>query len=73
MNVAVGAVGKDVAANDTPVSEHCDCLTCRRYSRGYLHHLYHIKDATFMRLATIHNLRFMSQVVERLSESVMSW
>ena len=54
---------------DGPVSEHCDCLTCRRYSRGYLHHLYHIKDATFMRLATIHNLRFMSQLVERLTRS----
>ncbi len=51
---------------DVPVSEHCDCLTCRRYSRGYLHHLYHIKDAAFMRLATIHNLRFMAQLVERL-------
>ena len=30
-----------------PVSEFCDCPTCQRYSRGYLHHLYHIKDAAF--------------------------
>ncbi len=48
---------------DIPVSPYCDCLTCRRYSLGYLHHLYKINDALFMRLATIHNLRFMMQLV----------
>lgn len=49
-----------------PVSEYCDCLTCRNYSRGYLHHLFKSNDATFQRLATIHNLRFMAQLTERL-------
>jgi queuine tRNA-ribosyltransferase len=48
---------------DTPVSPYCDCLTCRRYSLGYLRHLYKINDTLFMRLATIHNLRFMMQLV----------
>jgi queuine tRNA-ribosyltransferase len=51
-----------------PISEYCDCLACRRYSRGYLHHLYHIKDAAFLRLATLHNLRFMTQLVQRLAQ-----
>ena len=51
-----------------PVSEFCDCPTCQRYSRGYLHHLYHIKDAAFLRLATLHNLRFMAQLVARLAQ-----
>jgi queuine tRNA-ribosyltransferase len=49
-----------------PLSEHCDCHTCRHYSRGYLHHLYKSSDATYMRLATIHNLRFMAQLMEAL-------
>jgi queuine tRNA-ribosyltransferase len=51
-----------------PVSEFCDCPACQRYSRGYLHHLYHIKDAAFLRLATLHNLRFMAQLVARLAK-----
>jgi queuine tRNA-ribosyltransferase len=51
---------------DAPISEYCDCLTCTRYSRGYLHHLFKIKDAACLRLATIHNLRFMMQLMERL-------
>lgn len=49
-----------------PISPHCDCLTCRHYTRGYLHHLFRSNEATFQRLATIHNLRFMAQLMERL-------
>ncbi len=52
--------------SDAPVSCHCDCLCCSRYSRGYLHHLFKINETLFFRLATIHNLRFMSQLMERL-------
>ncbi len=44
-----------------PVEDGCDCLTCRRYSRGYLRHLYRANEAAFQRLATIHNLRFIKR------------
>lgn len=47
-----------------PVSEHCDCHTCGSYSRGYLKHLFDSGDVTYMRLATIHNLRFMATLME---------
>jgi queuine tRNA-ribosyltransferase len=49
-----------------PVSLGCDCLCCRHYSLGYLHHLFKINDTLFFRLATIHNLRFMTQLTEYL-------
>jgi queuine tRNA-ribosyltransferase len=49
-----------------PISPSCDCLTCRHYTRGYLHHLFRGNEATFQRLATIHNLRFMVQLMEYL-------
>lgn len=52
--------------NDGPVSQFCDCLCCTRYSVAYLHHLFKINDSLFLRLATIHNLRFMVQLMERL-------
>jgi queuine tRNA-ribosyltransferase len=48
---------------DGPVSPYCDCLTCTRYSLGYVRHLYKINDALYLRLATIHNVRFMMQLV----------
>ena len=52
--------------NDAPVSHFCDCLCCSRYSVAYLHHLFKINDSLFLRLATMHNLRFMTQLTERL-------
>lgn len=50
-----------------PVDPHCNCLTCRHYSRGYLYHLYKNSDAAFMRLATIHNVRFMARLMAALA------
>ncbi len=55
--------------SDTPVSPYCDCLCCAHYSVGYLHHLFKINDPLFFRLATIHNLRFMTQLTGRLRKS----
>jgi len=51
-----------------PISHHCDCFTCQNYSRAYLHHLFKIKDSTAFRLATIHNLRFYSRLMEILQK-----
>ncbi len=56
---------RHVKAN-LPVSPGCDCLTCARYSRGYLHHLFKLNDSLYSRLATIHNLRFMTELTDRL-------
>ncbi len=49
-----------------PVSPYCDGPCCRRYSLGYLHHLFKLGDGLYQRLATMHNLRFMAQLMERL-------
>ncbi len=53
-------------SDSSPIDERCDCLCCRSYSRGYLHHLFRIGDALALRLATIHNLRFYARLIERL-------
>ncbi|MCP4218374.1 MAG: tRNA-guanine transglycosylase [bacterium] len=48
------------------VEEHCDCFCCKNFSRSYLHHLLKIGDPLWSRLATIHNLRFYSRLMEQL-------
>jgi queuine tRNA-ribosyltransferase len=50
------------------ISEHCDCPVCLHYSLGYLHHLFKTGDWLYQRLATLHNLRFMTQLTERLRQ-----
>jgi len=49
------------------ISANCDCHTCRNYPIAYLHHLFKLNDCLYQRLATIHNLRFMTQLCERLA------
>ncbi|MBU2592757.1 MAG: tRNA guanosine(34) transglycosylase Tgt [Patescibacteria group bacterium] len=55
-------------ADRGPVSKACDCLLCSRYSRAYLAHLFRINEMTAGRLATIHNLRFYSILMEKIRE-----
>lgn len=55
-------------SDKSPVSAACDCLLCRKYSKAYLAHLFRIKDFTAGRLATIHNLRFYSILMEKLRD-----
>ncbi|HZO89900.1 MAG TPA: tRNA guanosine(34) transglycosylase Tgt [Chthonomonadaceae bacterium] len=49
---------------DTPLFPGCDCHTCRSYAVGYLRHLHKSGDTLFFRLATIHNLRFMTRLMD---------
>lgn len=51
---------------DRPIFDHCDCPCCLHYSLGYLHHLYKIQDTLYFRLATLHNLRYMTRLCEML-------
>jgi queuine tRNA-ribosyltransferase len=52
---------------DEPIDAGCDCLTCVRYGRSYLHHLFRVKDTLAYRLASLHNLRFYTRLLDRIA------
>ncbi|MCJ7827795.1 tRNA-guanine transglycosylase, partial [Patescibacteria group bacterium] len=52
-----------------PADKNCDCHLCQNYSIGYLAHLFRAGDSTAFRLATIHNLRFYSRLMEEIRSS----
>jgi queuine tRNA-ribosyltransferase len=54
-------------ADDRPIDPACDCRTCRHYSRAYLRHLFRVDEGVAHRLATIHNLRTYTRLVNRLA------
>ena len=54
-----------------PISEFCDCVTCKNYSRAYLHHLFQIEDSLAFRLATIHNLSMYTRLMEVIRKNLM--
>ncbi len=60
---------KNFIKDSRPISEYCDCPVCQHFSLGYLHHLFKTGDWLFRRLATLHNLRFMTQLTENLRNS----
>lgn len=53
-----------------PVDDECDCYTCQDFSRAYLRHLYLAQESLYLRLATIHNLRFIMRLIQLLRENI---
>ncbi|MGI9196842.1 MAG: tRNA guanosine(34) transglycosylase Tgt [Candidatus Nanopelagicales bacterium] len=55
-----------------PISEDCDCYTCRHYTRAYLHHAFKAKEMIASTLTTIHNIRFVVRLVDRMRDAIDS-
>jgi len=56
---------------DKPVDPDCDCYTCRNFSAAYLSHLFRSGELLGLRLATIHNLRFMSNLIQKIRSAIV--
>jgi len=54
----------------SPISESCDCYTCTHYTMAYLNHLFKAKEMLASTLATIHNERFIVNLVDRMRASI---
>ena len=57
---------------EAPVDPDCGCYTCRNFSAAYLSHLFRSGEILGLRLATLHNLSFMSRLMQELRGAVMS-
>jgi len=68
--------GKVVVRNATyerdwgPLDPECDCYTCRNYTRAYIRHLVKANEILGIRLLSIHNLRFLTKLMERVREEI---
>jgi queuine tRNA-ribosyltransferase len=49
-----------------PIQEGCRCRACRTFSRAYLAHLLRADELLFFRLATLHNLTFVTDFMARI-------
>jgi queuine tRNA-ribosyltransferase len=56
---------------EQPVDPDCDCYTCRTFSAAYLHHLFSCQELLGYRLATIHNLRFISNLMRKVRKATL--
>ena len=69
---ALTSHGKVVVRNATyerdwgPLDPECDCYTCKNYTRAYIRHLVKTNEILGVRLLSIHNLRFLTKLMERV-------
>ena len=47
-----------------------DCPVCKRYSRGYIRHLFKAREMLGMRLCVLHNLYFYNTLMEKIREAL---
>ena len=56
--------------DESPIDPSCDCPVCRRYTRGYIHHLFKAEEMLAMRLAVLHNLYFYNHLMEEIRQAI---
>lgn len=64
--------GKVVVRNATyerdwgPLDPECDCYACKNYTRAYIRHLVKTNEILGVRLLSIHNINFLTKLMERV-------
>lgn len=61
----------EFTADSKPIDPGCKCYTCQNFSRAYLRHLFMAKEILYHRLASIHNLSFMVNLVKTIRQSII--
>ena len=49
-----------------PIDDKCDCYTCKHYSRAYIRHLIKCDEIFGLRLASIHNVHFLLNLMKQV-------
>lgn len=52
--------------DESPIDEECDCDVCRKFSKGYIRHLFKSGEILGLRLAVMHNLYFYNSLLEKI-------
>ena len=50
----------------SPIDSECDCYACQNFTRAYIRHLINAKEILGVQLLSIHNLRFLTNLMERV-------
>ena len=73
---ALTSKGKIVIRNATyekdwgKLDDECDCYACQNYTRAYIRHLVKTNEILGIRLISLHNLRFLTRLMEQVREAI---
>ena len=54
----------------SPVDENCGCFTCRNFTKAYLRHLFNAGEILALELASVHNLYFYLNLMEKIRKHI---
>ena len=54
----------------TPIESDCDCYACKHYTKAYIKHLIHAEETFGARLLSIHNIRYLVRLMEKMREAI---
>lgn len=60
----------EYARDFSPLEDGCDCYACQNFSRAYIRHLFKAQEILGAQLASIHNLRFLTRLMEQVRNAI---
>lgn len=63
---------KEFEFDERPLDDKCDCYTCRNHSRAYIRHLFRSQEPTASTLLSIHNIKFLLDLVKKARVSILN-
>ncbi len=69
-NGRVSLTNAKFATQFEPIEEDCQCYTCQNYTSAYVHHLLKAQEMLSATLLSIHNLYFVTHLVDLIRESI---
>ena len=61
---------EDNKFNNEPIDKNCNCFVCKNYSRAFVRYLLLNDEFTGKKLATYHNIYFLTKMIEKAKEKI---
>ncbi|HSX40766.1 MAG TPA: tRNA guanosine(34) transglycosylase Tgt, partial [Candidatus Saccharimonadales bacterium] len=67
LHIGNGQFAQDIK----PLDPACGCLSCKTYTRAYIHHLFRAKELLAYRLASYHNVFFIVNLMREIRAAIL--
>ena len=67
----VNILNRRFSEMDEPLCDDCDCYSCSKFTAAYLWHLFKAKEILGLRLASVHNLRFIVRLMQEARSAII--
>jgi tRNA-guanine transglycosylase len=69
-NFTIQITNSQYKADKSPLDPQCHCYTCGHFTRAYIHHLFKADEILGLRLATYHNVFFITNLMREMREAI---